>query len=172
MTMSYFAPNWSPFRICEVGTRPLRTRAIHTTEGIGDRLRTAAFAELQAREAFLWAAQNYSNVPQGLPEAWKNLAQQEQKHLGWLTHRMSALGIDPAEREVSEELWVSLVSRKDAREFSRFMASAEERGQRAGERFCQELMGIDPETASIFGKIAEEEAEHIRLAERFYPDIS
>ncbi len=50
------------------------------------------------------------------------------------------------------------------------MASAEERGRRAGERFHQALLKKDPITAGIFGKIAEEEVSHIELARKHYPD--
>ena len=49
------SPDWSPFRLAPEGTRPEPPRSIHTRDGIGDRLRSAAFAEIQAREAFLWA---------------------------------------------------------------------------------------------------------------------
>ena len=34
-------------------------RSIDSLEGVGDRLRAAAFAEIQARDAFLWAPEHY-----------------------------------------------------------------------------------------------------------------
>jgi hypothetical protein len=48
------------------------------------------------------------------------------------------------------------------------MASAEDRGRRAGERFHRDLQAIDPVTAEIFGQIAREEQTHVELAERYY----
>jgi uncharacterized ferritin-like protein (DUF455 family) len=150
------------------GARGEPPRSIDTLGGVGDRLRAAAFAEIQAREAFLWASLTFEDAPDGLREAWKTLAKAEDRHLGWLLERMTELGIDVRERKVSDHLWQSLVSCKSAREFAMFMANAEERGRRAGERFHQNLLTRDPETARIFGQIAEEEVAHIKLAERFF----
>jgi hypothetical protein len=82
---------------------------------------------------------------------------------------MTELGIDVRARRVSDHLWHSLVSCQSAREFAVFMASAEERGRRAGERFHAALVTRDPETARIFGQIAREEVAHIELAKRFFP---
>ena len=45
------------------------------------------------------------------------------------------------------------------------MASAEDRGRRAGERFFEMMKDTDPISAEIFRKIAEEEVE------RFYEMI-
>lgn len=160
--------NWEPFRIASQDSRPQEMRGIETPHGIGDRLRTAAFAELQAREAFLWAARTFTDAPPGLVETWKTLAREEDKHLHWLLCRMEEIGAEVSERSVSDLLWHSLVSRKSARDFALFMASAENRGRQAGERFYRALQEIDPISANIFGKIAAEEIEHIRLAERFF----
>ena len=157
--------NWEPFH-CAPRSAP---RSINTLEGVGDRLRAAAFAEIQAREAFLWAAETYREAPEALRGAWKTLAAAEDRHLGWLLSRMAELGVPIGERGVSDELWHSLVSCKSARDLARFMASAEERGRRAGERFHQALLERDPTTARIFGRIAEEEVAHIELAQRFFP---
>jgi rubrerythrin len=139
---------------------------------VGDRLRAAAFAEIQARDAFLWAAETFEDASPELRAAWKNLATSEQRHLDWLLRRMNELGIPIQERRVSDQLWISLTSCKSARDFALYMASAEERGRRAGERFHAELQTRDPETAQIFGKIAEEEIAHIELARRFFSDAS
>ena len=49
------------------------------------------------------------------------------------------------------------------------LAGAEERGRRAGERFEEALRERDPETARIFGEIAEEEVAHIQLAWKYFP---
>ncbi len=160
--------NWEPFVITE--GRGEAPRSIETLDGVGDRLRAAAFAEIQARDAFLWAAEHYPDAPVELQEAWRRLASAEDRHLCWLLNRMTELGIDVRARKVSSQLWHSLVSCKSARDFAIFMASAEERGRRAGERFHAALLEKDPVTARIFGKIAEEEISHIELAQRFFPN--
>lgn len=164
------ARQWdSGFRLAEPGAHGDAPRAIHSREGIGDRLRAAAFAEIQARDAFLWAAETFTEAPQALRTAWKGLAVAEERHLSWLLNRMTELGIDVADRRVSDQLWVSLTSCKTPSEFAHYMASAEDRGRRAGERFRDAMAQVDPTTAQIFGKIAEEEVEHIALAYRYYP---
>lgn len=160
--------DWSPFRIAGPCTPLPKTRAIHTVEGIGDRLRVAAFAELQAREAFYWAAAKFKDAPDGLCAAWKGLARAEQKHLDWLLRRMEELGVAVDERPVSDQLWHSFVKCRTAEEFSLYMAAAEERGRRAGERFRDAMAKVDPISATLFGRIAEEEVEHIALATRYF----
>jgi uncharacterized ferritin-like protein (DUF455 family) len=83
---------------------------------------------------------------------------------------MQELGFAPDGRKVSDQLWHSLQACKKAEEFAVYMASAEDRGRKAGERFYQALLQNDPVTAEIFGKIAREEIEHIALAARHYPE--
>jgi uncharacterized ferritin-like protein (DUF455 family) len=164
-----WTPSWSPFAVLPREERTKPPRAIDTKEGIGDRLRAAAFAELQAYYAFLWGAARFEDAPEMLKTNWRGLALAEERHLGWLLRRMDELGIEVTDRAVSDWLWVSLTNCQSAREFAVFMASAEERGRRAGVRFEEALRKIDPTSAAIFGKIAEEEVEHIRLAEKFFP---
>ena len=162
--------NWEPFRLAPAGAHPDAPRSISTHEGVGDRLRAAAFAELQAREAFLWAASHFEDATEDMRQGWKNLAHAEQFHLDWLLNRMVELKIDLQERKVSDHLWLSLVSCKTAREFAFFIANAEERGRLAGERFYTSLKDKDSVTAEIFKKIADEEVHHVALARRFFPD--
>ena len=150
------------------GERLTDTRPIETVAGVGDRLRTAAFAEFQAREAFRWAAAQFKDAPGGLPEAWRRLAIEEDKHMGWLMGRMQELSIDVRERKVSAMLWKSLLSCTTARDFTAFIATAEERGRKAGVRFREAMAKTDPVSAEIFGKIAEEEVGHIEIATRYY----
>lgn len=161
--------NWEPFRIAPRGTKSDAPRSLETPEGVGDRLRSAAFAEIQARDAFLWAASHYTDAPESLKRAWTGLAQAEQRHLEWLLRRMEELNVDVRERQVSDQLWISLTSCQSAKEFALYMASAEERGRKAGVRFHQALFATDPTTAEIFGKIAEEEVAHIALAYKYFP---
>ncbi len=162
-------PDWSPFWVAARDQRAEAPRSIDSVLGVGDRLRAAAFAELQALHAFRWAAATYEDAPPELREAWLRLALEEEKHLGWLLERLRALGFRAEERRVSDQLWVSLVSAPNAEAFALFMASAEERGQRAGERFHAQMKSADPESARIFGQIAQEEQGHIALARRWYP---
>jgi uncharacterized ferritin-like protein (DUF455 family) len=168
--MSATSRDWQPFELAPPGAHADAPRSIQSLDGIGDRLRAAAFAEIQAREAFLWAAERFADVEQDLKEAWRRLAASEQRHLDWLLNRMKELGISVQGRKVSDHLWHSLVSCQNAREFAVYMAGAEDRGRKAGERFHQTLVGSDPTTAEIFRKIAEEEIAHIALAKRFFPD--
>jgi uncharacterized ferritin-like protein (DUF455 family) len=161
---------WEPFIVASDQGRGDPPRSLDSPEGVGDRLRTAAFAEVQARDAFLWAADFFADAPNPLRQTWRALAQAEQRHLDWLRRRMEELGVGVAERKVSDQLWYSLQSCKSAEEFAIYMASAEERGRKAGERFHLALLTKDPVTAEIFRKIAEEEVEHIALAARYYPE--
>jgi uncharacterized ferritin-like protein (DUF455 family) len=162
-------PDWQPFSVVPAGEKADLPRSLDTFDGKGDRLRSAAFAEIQAREAFLWAASYFESAPSDLKQAWCNLAKAEQKHLDWLLKRMDELEIPIRARRVSDQLWFSLTACKSAREFALYMASAEERGRKAGVRFHQALLASDPVTAEIFRKIAEEEVSHIELAQRFFP---
>lgn len=162
-------PDWAPFTIAPKGTKQWAPRSIDTLEGVGDRLRAAAFAEIQAREAFLWAARRFDDAPDALKTAWRELASAEDKHLGWLLKRLEELGIAVTERHVSDHLWDSFMSCTDAKTFSHYMANAEERGRQAGERFYTSLVDRDSITAKIFKAIAVEELEHIALAHRYFP---
>ncbi len=163
-------PVWTPFVVLPRSERAKSPRSIETKDGIGDRLRAAAFAEIQAYYAFHWAADRFADAPPALKANWRGLALAEERHLEWLLARMADLEIDVRERGVSDWLWVSLQKCQTAKEFAVFIASAEERGRLAGVRFSEAMRKIDPISAEIFGRIAEEEIEHIRLAEKFYPE--
>src|SRR4051812_34958852 len=85
-------PSWAPFHVDN--SVLISPRSILSKEGIGDRLRTAAFAEVQAEAAFLMAAERFrSEAPAGLCEEWQRLASDERKHRGWLVTRMEELGV-------------------------------------------------------------------------------
>jgi uncharacterized ferritin-like protein (DUF455 family) len=165
-----WTPDWGPFLVLPRAERAKGPRAIVSKEGIGDRLRAAAFAEIQAYYAFLWASERFEDAPEMLRQNWRGLAFAEERHLGWLLGRMAELGIEVRERGVSDWLWYSLIQCKTAREFAVYIANSEERGRIAGVRFCEAMMPVDSVSASIFGNIAEEEVEHIRLAAKFFPD--
>lgn len=156
--------NWAPFQVCDPDAYPPAPRGINTPEGLGDRLRVAAFAELQAREAFRWAADTLLDVSPELRAAWRRIADDEHRHSELLLGRMRELGVDPAARPVSDRLWRSLRACKSAKEFIPYMRTAEERGRAAEESFRHSLATRDPITAALFGKIADDEAEHIALS--------
>ena len=162
--------DWSPFDVASPGQHGPAPRAVTSLPGIGDRLRAAAFAEIQAREAFLWAADRFVDAPDSLKTAWRGLAMAEDRHLSWLLKRLQELNLSVTERKVSDMLWDSLTSCQSARDFAKYMASAEERGRKAGERFHQAMLPVDPITAEIFRKIAEEEVAHIQLAGIYFPE--
>ena len=163
--------DWSPFFVLPDGKRAPTPRSASTPVGIGDRLRAAAFAEIQAREAFSWAGSRYPDAPPRLRAVWADLAAAEDRHLGWLLRRMEELDVDPAGRPVSAALWRSLTSCDDAETFCRWMADAEERGRQAGETIGAALADVDPTTARLFATIAREEVAHIAVASRFFgPD--
>ena len=167
---------WPPFSVIEIETagtalpKPESPRSIHSIEGIGDRMRVAAFAEIQARDAFLWAIGRFPDAPDSLKQDWVRLSGDEQRHLDSLLARMAELGIDPQGRTLTNDLWVSLTTCQTLREFMLFIANAEERGRKAGMRFFESLHERDPVTAEIFRKIAEEEVAHIALAQIYFPD--
>ena len=159
---------WHPFRVTPPGGRPDRIRSIRTPEGRGDRLRSVAFAELQARELFLRAPLQFPDAGEELHRAWRTLALDEDRHLGWLLARMEEAGVDPAERAQSTALWDSL-SRLPPAELDTFcarMAGAEERGVEAGHDLHRLLQDHDPESAAIFLRIAQEEVTHVEWGRR------
>ena len=79
--------------------------------------------------------------------------------------------IRPDERPVSDRLWRSLSACKTAAEFVAYMKTAEERGKAAEESFRVTFAQRDPVTAAIFGKIADDEAEHIALGAKAAQDL-
>jgi len=155
--------DWHPFTLCQENEKAPYPRSLSTQEGLGDRLRFVAFAEKQASHAFLIASEIY-DVPQTVRETWRLLSEEENKHLGWLLKRMNELNVSSSERPQSLALWKSFDRCDTPLKFANFMANAEERGRVAGEQFFQTLLSVDPVTATLFQKIAEEEVEHIRLA--------
>ena len=156
--------NWTPFQVCKPGEKAPYPRALTTPEGLGDRLRFVAFAEMQATKAFTLAAEFFGAENEAAKILWLKLAEEEKKHLTWLLTRMEELKVNPAERPQSLALWNSFDHCKTALEFANFMANAEERGRIAGEQFYETLLTIDPITAKIFQQIALEEQDHIKLA--------
>lgn len=158
-------PDWSPFRVAGPDERLPGPRGITTTPGLGDRLRTAAFAERQAAEAFAWAAARFGEAPAPLLAFWRDAAVEESLHMKLLLDRMSALGVRADERAVSDGLWRSLSRCAAREEFSAAMRRAEERGRAAELSFQRSLAQSDPVTAALFARIAADEERHIASAD-------
>jgi uncharacterized ferritin-like protein (DUF455 family) len=160
--------DFSPFIICEPGVRPPKPRPMNIPEGLGDRMRTAAFAELQAIAAFRWAAAHFQDVPQALRDDWAAQVPDEIRHYEMIRRRMEELGFKLTERPVSISLWESLQECTTGKEFCIRIASAEERGRRAGIRVVRYLEESDPETAAVFREIVADEVAHVALAKTYF----
>ena len=60
--------NTEPFELAPSGEWGEAPRSIKTQDGVGDRMRSAAFAEVQARDAFLWASERFDDAPPSCEE--------------------------------------------------------------------------------------------------------
>jgi len=158
--------DWSPFAVCGPDDYPPAPRGMGTPHGLGDRLRVAAFAERQAREAFAWAADVIPDASPELRAAWRTMSREEGVHLDLLLGRMAELGVAVDERPVSDRLWRWLRASRTTAEFAKRMREAEARGKAAEESFRRSLADRDPVTAAIFGRIADDEAAHLAMADR------
>lgn len=160
--------DFRPFILCPPGERPPKPRPMHIREGLGDRMRTAAFAELQAIAAFQWAAEKFKDVPEALRDDWKAQIKDESRHFNLIRRRMEELGLTLTDRPVSTALWESLQECTTGREFCIRIAAAEERGRQAGVRLVGFLEKSDPETAAVFRQIADDEVAHVALAATYF----
>jgi uncharacterized ferritin-like protein (DUF455 family) len=155
---------WSPYLI---GV-PAKMRPLHTTEGLGDRLRLIAFAERQAFHGFNEAIKKFPDAPEGLLDAWKWVALEESKHESWLLKRLEEIGQNVSDVPVSLNLYYSLQQCQSARDFALYISDAEERGRVGAEKFAEVLAVKDPKTAQMFHQIALEERAHIALVDKFF----
>lgn len=153
---------WAPFKTRLL--KPDLIRAISTKEGIADRLRVVAFAELQARDAFLWGASRFPEAPQAWRDAWIQFAEVEDRHAQMLLNRMVELGVDAGERWVSDKLTKLCKEASDPVTFLFCLSSAEERGMEAGFALGKQMQPHDSVSAALFAQIAEEEVEHVAMA--------
>ena len=94
------------------------------------------------------------------------MAKEEEFHLQLLLGRMAELRVSVSERAVSDRLWRWLRTSHTTAEFSLRMREAESRGKAAEESFRLSLAERDPVTAAIFGRIADDEAEHLARGDR------
>jgi uncharacterized ferritin-like protein (DUF455 family) len=164
-------PDWSPFLVADKNEKTPSPRSLTTLEGIGDRLRVAAFAEKIAIYAFNWAINTFNDAPSSLIEEWKKILKEEQDHYLWLMTRMEELKINIQERKVSDKLYYSFQDCKKAKDFCLYMTTAEERGRVAGFSVAEQLKTLDPKTSEIFFKIAEQETSHVDLIKKFFPEL-
>ena len=160
--------NWNPFRIVNDERSIPKPRKIGTLAGLGDRMRSAAFAELQAVRAFQWAATHYEDASTELKNDWLAVVPEETSHYHSILTRMSELSISIDERPVSLRLWNSLEKCKSAEEFCIYICSAEERGRLAGIRLCNAIKSTDSRTYNIFKSIVLEELSHISIATKHF----
>ena len=160
--------DFRPFTLCEPGQRAPKPRPMNTPAGLGDRMRTAAFAELQAIAAFRWAADHFQDVSSSLRDDWAAQVADETRHYQMICRRMEKLGFEITERPVSTALWESLKGCGSGQEFCIKIAAAEERGRQAGVRLVRHLEKSDPDTAAIFREIAADEVAHVALASTYF----
>lgn len=154
--------NWGPFRLAERGDA---IRALQSAEGVADRLRLVAFAELQARDAFRSGAQRFEGrIPEELRQTWLRFAEVEDRHAQMLLTRMGELGVEPGGRAVSDKLTRLCEKAEDPILFLFLLSSAEERGMEQGKILGEQMLAVDETSARIFLQIAEEEVEHVQMA--------
>ncbi len=168
--MNYFAADiqqenkWHPFW---VDPRPHRMRSVKIPEGIGDRIRAVAFAEVQAHQGFLWGYQRFTQADPLWRSTWLDLAKQEARHAQLLLDHAHKLEINLGERKVSDYLIRMFRSAGSPEFFQYLMVRAEARGMDMGLSMVKAIMEVDPQSGAIFKRIAQEEEEHIRVAESF-----
>lgn len=154
---------WQPFKTTQ--EKPDVVRALGAPGGVADRLRLVAFAELQARDTFLWGAKHFADsAPAAWTDAWIRFAEVENKHAQMLLTRMEELGVHAGERTVSDRLSQLCFAAKDPLLFLFLISSAEERGMEAGNLLGKQMRDVDATSAAIFQQIAEEEVEHVDMA--------
>lgn len=164
----HFGNDWKPFRLSL--HKPDLIRPMGKVGGIEDRLRVVAFAELQARDAFAWGAEQFPEAPESWRRIWREFSVVEDRHAQMLLDRMEVLGFDLGARTVSDKLTRLCRKAPDALSFLFFLSSAEERGMEAGTILGKQMMAFDPESAQIFAQIAAEEVEHVKMAKEALMD--
>lgn len=159
----HFSQGYKPFRLAT--GKPDAIRALASPGGVADRLRVVAFAELQARDLFRYGAERFSNqVPVEWQENWLRFAEVEDLHAQLLLTRMAELSLEPGERSVSDKLSRLCRAADEPVTFLFLLASAEERGMESGQVLGTQMKAVDPVSAAIFARIANEEVEHVEAA--------
>lgn len=156
-----YSNGYQPFRI----GKPDTIRPLSAPEGVADRLRVVAFAELQARDLFRYGCERFGAlVPAQWRADWERFAAVEDKHAQMLLTRMVELGVDVGARAVSDKLSRLCRSTDDAVLFLFLLSSAEERGMEAGNVLGKQMGVVDAVSAALFAQIAAEEVEHVESA--------
>ena len=167
--MTYFAHeikkenNWEPFQVKDKADK---LRSVRNVEGVKDRLRVVAFAELQARDGFLWGIERFPLAEKEWREYWQTFSQMENRHAQLLLDRAKELDLILSDRAVSNALFKSFLSASSPETFFYLMATAEERGMEIGLSMVESVRSVDRKSAEIFCLCAEEEVEHITVAKR------
>lgn len=162
-----FQNRWLPFKMRPEGQpdKPEQIRELKAVEGVADRLRLVAFAEVQARDIFRYGAEKFKDIaPANWIEEWHRFAEVEERHAQMLLNRMSEIGADPGARFVSDKLWRLCKLAEDPILFLFLLSSAEERGMEAGFILGEQMKAVDPTSAAVFAQIASEEVEHVDFA--------
>jgi uncharacterized ferritin-like protein (DUF455 family) len=158
-----YGDSYRPFRA--TSGKPDSIRPMQSPEGVADRLRVVAFAELQARDLFFYGRERFAGrVPGGWERDWERFSRVEDRHAQLLLDRMARLGTDPGARAVSDKLSRLCRMAEDPVLFLFLLSGAEERGMEAGFTLEEQMRKIDAESAAIFGLIAKEEVEHVNSA--------
>lgn len=153
---------WAPFRVAQ--GRAEKMRALNSPYGVGDRLRAVAFAEIQAREGFLWGARAFVEAPAEWRDTWLRFAEMENTHAQLLLNRAAELKVDLSERSVSDSLMRTFRRADRAEVFYYLISTAEQRGMEVGLSMIEPMREVDAESAAIFERCALEEKEHIAAA--------
>lgn len=159
----HFGNGFKPFRTTK--EKPDPVRPLSGPEGVADRLRLVAFAELQARDIFLYGIDRFAGeAHENWLDAWKRFAAVEDRHAQILLTRMEELKIEIPARAVSDKLTRLCRRAENPVDFLFLLSSAEERGMEAGFILGKEMLERDPMSAALFKQIADEEVEHVAMA--------
>ncbi|MBN2715406.1 MAG: ferritin-like domain-containing protein [Deltaproteobacteria bacterium] len=154
---------WEPFVLAAPDQKVPFPKPMSHTEGLGDRLRIAAFAELQAVRAFGWAAEHFRDVSMEVINGWERQIPEEKLHFRLIMERMNNLGIQPHQKPVSAQLSETLYQCQTGKAFAIEIATAEHRGRLAALKMAAYLENRDPVTARVFLRIARDEVAHVQL---------
>lgn len=155
--------SWEPFVLAPPDEKAPFPKPMSHREGLGDRLRIAAFAELQAVRAFGWATENFADVSPKVIEGWQLQIPEEKFHFRLIMERMAHLGVHAHQKPVSASLSESLYACQTGREFAVKIATAEHKGRLAALKMAAYLENRDPVTAQVFLRIAHDELAHVQL---------
>ncbi|MBN2526782.1 MAG: ferritin-like domain-containing protein [Deltaproteobacteria bacterium] len=155
--------SWEPFVLAPPDHKAPFPQPMSHRDGLGDRLRIAAFAELQAVRAFGWASEHFTDVPATIIEGWQRQIPEEKLHFRLIVERMIRLGILPQKKTVSANLSETLYSCQSGKDFAIQIATAEHKGRLAALKMADYLQHRDPVTAQVFLRIARDEVAHVQL---------